>query len=342
MSKRNRRKFLKASASILGGAILSSRVRPGFPAVISDLNRPNSKFNGVQIGTITYSYRSMPDQSAEAMLGYLLDSGINAVELMGDPAENFAGRPESRLPRGFRPGAPPPPDMTTAQRQERDEILAELASYNRELAIWRASVPMTKFEQLRRMYEDAGVSIYAWKPSVFEVDSTDAEINYGFRVAKALGASHCTVELPQSSAQSLRLGRLAERNGVYIAYHTHEQASIDIFNSAFSQSDFNRSNVDLGHYVAAPEGRDPLAFIAAHHDKISSAHLKDRQLQENGAGNLSWGTGDTPLVQILQTVRDQRYTFPITAELEYQIPEGSNAVLEVAKCVEFCRNVLEA
>jgi hypothetical protein len=28
--------------------------------------KPNSKFNGMQIGTITYSYRSMPDQSAEA------------------------------------------------------------------------------------------------------------------------------------------------------------------------------------------------------------------------------------------------------------------------------------
>ena len=30
--------------------------------------KPNSKIKGVQIGTITYSYRSMPDQSAEATL----------------------------------------------------------------------------------------------------------------------------------------------------------------------------------------------------------------------------------------------------------------------------------
>ena len=29
---------------------------------------PNSLINGVQIGVITYSYRSMPDQSAEATL----------------------------------------------------------------------------------------------------------------------------------------------------------------------------------------------------------------------------------------------------------------------------------
>src|SRR5258706_3760927 len=55
--------------------------------------KPNSVFNGVQIGTITYSYRSMPDQSAEATLKYILDSGISAIELMGGPVESFAGAP---------------------------------------------------------------------------------------------------------------------------------------------------------------------------------------------------------------------------------------------------------
>src|SRR6266550_4384878 len=57
--------------------------------------KPNSVFNGVQIGTITYSYRSMPDQSAEATLKYILDSGISAIELMGGPVESFAGAPSS-------------------------------------------------------------------------------------------------------------------------------------------------------------------------------------------------------------------------------------------------------
>ena len=57
--------------------------------------KPNSVFNGVQIGTITYSYRSMPDQSAEATLKYILDSGISGIELMGGPVESFAGAPTS-------------------------------------------------------------------------------------------------------------------------------------------------------------------------------------------------------------------------------------------------------
>src|SRR5262245_28569588 len=68
--------------------------------------KPNSLIAGVQIGAITYSYRSMPDQSAEATLKYILDSGLSAVELMDGPAENFAGAPSGRGggPGGFGAG----------------------------------------------------------------------------------------------------------------------------------------------------------------------------------------------------------------------------------------------
>src|SRR5262245_65771940 len=64
--------------------------------------KPNSLIEGVQIGTITYSYRSMPEQTAEATLKYVVDSGISAIELMGGPVESFAGAPTSG--RGGGPG----------------------------------------------------------------------------------------------------------------------------------------------------------------------------------------------------------------------------------------------
>src|SRR5438477_5757712 len=60
--------------------------------------KPHSLIDGVQIGTITYSYRSMPDQSAEATLKYVVDSGINAIELMGGPVTDYA-----RKRSGFTP-----------------------------------------------------------------------------------------------------------------------------------------------------------------------------------------------------------------------------------------------
>ena len=69
--------------------------------------KPNSKIDGVQIGTITYSYRSMPDQSAEATLRYIVESGISAVELMGGPIESYAGDPDGGRGRGGGGGRGP-------------------------------------------------------------------------------------------------------------------------------------------------------------------------------------------------------------------------------------------
>jgi L-ribulose-5-phosphate 3-epimerase UlaE len=63
------------------------------------------------------------------------------------------------------------------------------------------------------------------------------------------------------------------------------------------------------------------------------------RLPANGQ-NLPWGTGDTPLVQILQTVRKNRWKMPATIELEYEVPGASDAVREVVKCREFCERAL--
>src|SRR3954447_8327171 len=89
-----RREFGKLALAGVPSAALLARTESPFGAASAQA-KPNSVVNGVQIGTITYSYRSMPDQSAEATLKYIVDSGINAIELMGGPAESFAGAPTS-------------------------------------------------------------------------------------------------------------------------------------------------------------------------------------------------------------------------------------------------------
>src|SRR5262252_9260886 len=61
--------------------------------------KPNSLFGGVQIGTITYSFRALPS-SGEEVLKYCLDCGISAIELMSNVAESYAGAP-SQGGRGF-------------------------------------------------------------------------------------------------------------------------------------------------------------------------------------------------------------------------------------------------
>src|SRR4051812_5346195 len=83
----SRRDFHKLMlAGLPGSALLEA---PLFGAAWLQAT-PNSKFNGVQVGTITYSFRSMPDQSAEATLKYVVDSGISAIELMGGPLNDWA------------------------------------------------------------------------------------------------------------------------------------------------------------------------------------------------------------------------------------------------------------
>lgn len=338
----SRRQFLGTTTTILGTAAIAPSLF-GAPAIISSYNKPNSLINGVQIGAITYSFRSMPDQSAEATLKYVLDSSINAIELMGDPAETFAGRPKNpidrraffQLRRKSRNG-----ELSDEQKIEMSEMQEQMEAYNKLVAEWRAAVSMDKFAQIKRMYGDAGVTIYGFKPNAFSQRNSEHEIDYGFRAAKALGATHVTLEHPSDDAHTQKLDKVAAKHKIDVAYHGHEQQTPTLWDTALEQSKYNRLNLDLGHYVAAGNA-DPLGIVKDKHTRISSMHLKDRQNPDNGKANMPWGQGDTPIIEVLQLMRDNKYKFPATAELEYEIPTGSDAVQELNKCLEYCRKALQ-
>lgn len=337
----SRRQFLGTSLKGVGALTLAPI---GMPAIIKSLGYSASKINGVTIGAITYSYRSMPDQSAEATLQYILDSGLSAVELMGDPAESYAGCPENPVNRraffGLMRKSRGDEGLTDAEQKEMDEMRTAMEAFQNEVAAWRSTVSMDKFKEVKKMYKDAGVSVYGFKPSAFGKNNSDAEIDYGFRAAKAIGASHVTLEHPSDDEHTMKLGKMAAKHKVYVAYHGHTQQTPTFWDTALDQSKYNAMNIDIGHYVAAGDF-DPLDILKKKHDRILSMHMKDRQTLANGQDNLPWGEGDTPLVEVLQLMRDQKYKFPGTVELEYQIPEGSDAVMEVKKCVDFCRKALE-
>ena len=169
-----------------------------------------SKTNEVQFGVITYSFRSLPDQSAEATLKYAIESGINSLELMGGPVEDFAGKPKSSVNKNTYYKLKRSKDLSEDQLIELEELETKISAYNKEVADWRARVSMDKFEELRKMYNDAGVTIYAFKPDALKKHHTDQEISWAMRVAITLGASHVTVELPNDAAQTQRLGDLGK------------------------------------------------------------------------------------------------------------------------------------
>ncbi|MCY7356844.1 MAG: sugar phosphate isomerase/epimerase [Rudanella sp.] len=339
----SRRQFLGTTAAFVSGAVLSSTKIFGMPALVRSLGESGSLINGVQIGTITYSFRDMPDQSAEATLKYVLDSGISAIELMGDPAESFAGKPKNSVDmRSISPlmrKRNQKQELTVDELKTLTEADAQMKAYNAEVTKWRINAPMASFGKVRKMYEQAGVKIYGFKPNAFGKDSSDADVDYGMRAAKALGANQVTVEHPADDAQTLRLGTMAQKHGIRMGYHGHEQQTPTFWDTALAQSPGNAMNFDLGHYVAAGQP-DPLALIKQKHDRISSMHIKDRQNPANGKGNLPWGQGNTPLTEVLSLMRTQKYTFPAAVELEYKVPEGSNSVAEVKKCLDYCRKIL--
>ncbi len=325
----SRRNFLAmASLTAMGGLI-------NFNKAWALADKPNSKFKGVQIGAITYSFRSMP-HDVDKLIQLCTESNLSAIELMGDAVEEYAGKPKSPVRMGPPPAGGGRPQLTDEQR-------AQLAEYNKQVAEWRSTVSMDKFKEVRKKFNKAGISIYAFKPNAFGANNTDAEVEYGMKAAKALGATSVTLELPTDPKQTQRLGDLGAKHKIYVGYHNHLQATDTLWDNALSQSPYNSINFDCGHYLAAG-GKNTketlMKFIEDKHERISTMHLKDRTTKEHGQGNLEWGKGDTPIREILLMIRDRKYKFPVSVELEYQIPEGSDAVKEVAKCVEFAKNIL--
>ena len=298
--------------------------------------KPNSKFAGVQMGVITYSFRSMP-HDIDQLLQFCIDTNVSGIEMMGDPAETYAGKP----PLPFKMPAIPPKGGPRPQLT--DEQKAQLVEHTKTVATWRATASMDKFAEIRKKFKKAGVCIYAFKPDAFGVNNTDAEIEYGMKAAKALGATSVTVELPTKAEQSKRLGDFGAKHKMYVGYHAHLQATDTLWDEALKQSPYNSMNLDCGHYIAVGGNNTTatlLALIEAKHNRITSLHIKDRTSKEHGTGNVTWGKGDTPIKEILTLMKTKKYKFPATVELEYDIPEGSDAVKEVAKCIQFAKNIL--
>jgi sugar phosphate isomerase/epimerase len=332
MKNYSRRWFSRmAGLSAAAAAVLPKTAR----ATVSC--KPNSIFGGVQIGIITgFSYHNMPND-ADSVLRYMVRDGISAAEIQNPTHEDWAGAPKAP-PRpypehiGGEPvNAPPRPPLTPEQKAAR-------AAYAEQMTQWRTTMSITKYVELRKMYNDAGVSFYAFKLPL-AMRMPDPEFDYAFRAAKALGCNQLTMEMPEDVELTARVGRFAEKHDLRVGYHAHLQATPATWNVAMSQSPYNCINLDIGHYVAAGN-RDVITFIRNHHARIVSLHLKDRKYPENGGQNVPWGEGDTPIKEVLQLVKKEGYTFPCTIELEYAPPEGSDSEKEIIRCLAYAKAAL--
>jgi sugar phosphate isomerase/epimerase len=305
----NRREFLSGAAAAAATALLAARgLADDVPPPTGP--KPDSVMSGVRVGCITYSYRGGVE-TAQYTLDCLLKDGLSETELMDGPIRSFAG-----ITTGRRRGAATQP-----------------ATGDADLAALRAK-QLAKCAQIRKMYNDAGVNIHIHK---FPFGQTDEEIDFNFEVAKALGCKAITTE--RSDELAKRLAPFADKHKIWVAFHNHttNYPQIDEMDPLMSYGDYIGFNLDIGHYFAGTKGKSPVPVIEKYHDKIISLHLKDRTAD---GGNLPWGQGQTPIKEVLQLLKKEQWPIYADIELEYAIPQGSNPVAEVAKCVQYCRDAL--
>jgi sugar phosphate isomerase/epimerase len=305
-------------------------VAAGLPLSLVLRARADSKINGVQIGAITYSFRTM--SNPEDIIAAYKTLGLSEVELMSNHAEALAGAPPAPPFSGGGRGRGQ--QMTDEQRAAADKSRQERAETMKK---WRASVSMDKFKDVTRKFNDAGVDVRLLTYNMNVNTTKDDEIEYAFQLAKALGVKAITTSTQVSMAK--RVAPFADRHQLTVGFHGHDQtdrpdevSTEETFKTVMAASKYLGANLDIGHYTSA--NGDPVAFIEKYHDRITNLHLKDRK--KDHGGNVPWGQGDTPIKPVLQLLRDKKYDIPANIEFEY----GGDPVAEVGKCLEYCRQAL--
>jgi sugar phosphate isomerase/epimerase len=342
----------------------------GAGAAFALQSKPNSVWAGVPFG-IFAPYRWGPEASdLEGVVKGLVRFGVSQTELGNAVVERYLGAPQPAARAGGpgagspaaagpatpvaaispapgavpcadgKPvGAPPAGGGRGGRGAQTPEQAAAARAQADALMKWRTSAPMSKFADVRKKFADAGVTIYAYRLTL-TAEMSDAEYDYGFNAAKALGATQITMEKPRDLALSQRIGDAAARHQVNVGYHLHTTASMTAWDDCIAQSPRNGLQLDIGHYVAGT-GLSPVPLIEKHHARIFSMHLKDRKkLCHDGSENMPWGQGDTPIKEVLQTLKKNKWAIPVGIEFEYTVPPDSTWDAEIAKCVAYGKAAL--
>ncbi len=323
-SKISRRRFLGTAAATAAISMVPFNFSMGS---VTRSKKPNSKVAGVQLGCTTYSYRMMPHK-VDDVIPYLLLAGINSIELRSVAEEDL--------------GIPEMPQRTRGTLTDKDKAEISKANDNAREAQrkWRLSLPMQRYADMRKKFNDAGIDVYITKfaPSGW----SDEEIDYAYDAAKVLGSIGITDELTDAACQ--RLGKFAEKHKSLAMFHTHGQVADPgfSFDRSLSYSPANMLNLDAGHYYGAT-GLHPNDVIIKYHDRMRSIHIKDKTGPKHATPNtnMQFGKGETPIADILLLLKKEKWPISVDIELEYPIPEGSDAAKEVAKCIDYMRNILE-
>jgi sugar phosphate isomerase/epimerase len=281
----------------------------------------DSTFHGVRIGAITYSFNRIAVPDPQAIIDAYVEIGIGEAELMSNHCEALAGAPSPPRPAGGGRAA-----MTPEQREQ--------------LRQWRTSTGPDTWKAVRRKFNDAGIEVTLLCYNMND-NMKDEDIEYGFSMAEGLGVKAMSTSTTLTMAK--RIAPVADRHKLLVGYHGHDAtndpnqtATLESYDTLMAYGKYNGVNLDIGHFTAA--NYDAVAFIKAHHAKITNLHVKD--MKKDHGTYTPFGEGDTPIKAVLQLMKKERYGFPGNIELEYRYPPESSLIAEMKKCLAYCKECL--
>ena len=287
----------------------------------------DSMFYGVQIGAITYSFNSIANPDTEAIIRAYVEIGLGEAELMSNHCEALAGAP--RAARGGGRGAAQTPEQQAA-RQAQQELIRN----------WRASTSASTWKNVRDKFNSSGVEVALLCYNMND-NMKDEDIEYGFSMAEGLGVKAITTSTTLTMAK--RIAPIADHHKLMVGYHGHDAtndpnqtATLESYDTLMAYGAYSGVNLDIGHFTAA--NYDAVAFIKAHHAKITNLHVKD--MKRDHGTYTPFGEGDTPMKGVLQLLKKEKYGFPANIELEYRLPPDSTLIAEMKKCLAYCKECL--
>lgn len=269
----------------------------------------NSFYKGVQFGICSYSFRGL---GLDELIRQMAAVPMGQLELENVFIEPGAG------------GRGQTPEQREAVRR------------------WRLTVPLDEIRAIRHRLDDAGIDVYAYNIPV-NSSFTEDELDRVFRIARLLGAQavNSATTLPMVPL----LAAAAERCNMRVGLHPTGSAAIpdaigsgESYRKALAISPRIGANPDLNGWRAW--GPDPLAFLREIGSRITTMHTHDSKPAEPRAVAVPLGEGTNPIRDVLRLIQKEKFTFVAMLERIYNVPEGSDNVVELRRSLSYCQAIL--
>lgn len=232
---------------------------------------------------------------------------------------------------------------------------------------WRDTVSLDYFKDIRKKFNQAGITIYTYNPRFGAGGGrgargrgpnggptgasaapgappqapatppaapppappiTDAQIDRIFEFTKALGAKSLSSQMTPDMAK--RLVPFAEKHKIIVAAAS---SNPDVLTQIPSISPWLRMDLDIGDFTRA--GHDALQFVKDNYQHLLDVHLKDCKFQ---GASVPFGTGDSHMKEVLQFLRDKKSQARANIDCDY--PGTGTSVDEVKKCYDYVKSCL--